>query len=382
MTAGAEQDAQRMRVALRLARRGLGLTAPNPSVGCVIARDGRVLGRGVTQPGGRPHAEQVALAQARAAWGAEALRGATAWVTLEPCAHHGRTPPCADALVAAGVSRVVSTVEDPDPRVRGRGFAALRAAGLEVTTGVLAEEALALNVGFFTRLALGRPHVTLKLAATLDGRIATASGESRWITGPEARARTHLMRATSDAVLVGAGAARTDDPMLDVRLPGLEDRRPLRIVADGGLSLSLMSRLVRSARERPLLLMHREGAARERRDALRALGVEMLAIEDRNGELTLSDALARLGARGATRVLCEGGGRIAAALLRDDLVDEIAWFSAGAVLGADSAPAVGRLCVERLASAPRFGLTSHERLGADTLSVWTRPLQGLRWSPA
>ncbi|SDZ88247.1 diaminohydroxyphosphoribosylaminopyrimidine deaminase / 5-amino-6-(5-phosphoribosylamino)uracil reductase [Rubrimonas cliftonensis] len=371
-----------MRAALSLAQRGLGLTAPNPTVGCVIAKDGRVMGRGVTQPGGRPHAEQVALAQARAAWGAEALRGATAWVTLEPCAHHGRTPPCADALAAAGVSRVVSTVEDPDPRVRGRGFAALRAAGLEVTTGVLADEALALNVGFFTRLALGRPHVTLKLAAALDGRIATASGESRWITGPAARARTHLMRARSDAVLVGAGTARTDDPMLDVRLPGLEGRRPLRIVADGGLSLSLMSRLVRSAGERPLLLMHREGAARERRDALRALGVEMLPTGDRNGELLLSDALARLGARGVTRVLCEGGGRIAAALLRDDLVDEIAWFAAGAVLGADAAPAVGRLCVERLANAPTFTLSSHERLGGDTLSVWTRPLPGLRWSPA
>ncbi len=375
MTAGeAEQeDVARMRAALDLARRGLGTTWPNPSVGCVIARDGVVLGRGATRPGGRPHAEQEALAQARARFGAQALQGATAWVSLEPCAHHGRTPPCADALAHAGIARVVSTFEDPDPRVQGRGFAALRAAGLRVDVGVLAEEARALNAGFLTRLAQGRPFVTLKLAASLDGRIAHETGESRWITGPQARARVHLMRARADAVLIGAGAARADDPMLDVRLPGLEARRPVRVVADGGLSLSLMSRLARSAGAAPLWLLHRRGAERARREALDALGVRL--IETRataSGEVDLGAALSALGAEGVTRLLCEGGGRIAAALLRADLVDEIAWFTAGAAIGAEGAPAVAHMALPDLAAAPRFGLQGVETLGGDVLSLWAR----------
>ena len=372
MTPAAE-DVARMRAALALARRGLGSTWPNPSVGCVIARDGLVLGRGVTQPGGRPHAEQAALAQARERWGAEALRGATAWVTLEPCAHHGRTPPCAAALAEAGIARVVSTVEDPDPRVDGRGFAALRASGIAVDAGVLAAEAQALNAGFMTRMRLGRPFVTLKLAATLDGRIATAGGESRWITGPAARARVHLMRAEADAVLVGAGTARTDDPLLDVRLPGLTDRSPVRVVIDSGLSLSLMSRLARTARRGPVWLLHRAGADARRRESLAELGVETIAVEDDDGELRADAALAALGARGVTRVLCEGGGRLAASLLRAGLADEIAWLTAGAAIGADGAAAVGRLALARLADAPRFALMDAERLGDDVLTLWRRP---------
>ncbi|WP_333831699.1 bifunctional diaminohydroxyphosphoribosylaminopyrimidine deaminase/5-amino-6-(5-phosphoribosylamino)uracil reductase RibD [Rubrimonas sp.] len=369
--ATAEEDLARMRDALGLARRGLGTTWPNPSVGCVIARDGATLGRGATQPGGRPHAEQVALAQARARYGAEALRGATAWVSLEPCAHHGRTPPCADALAKSGIARVVSTVEDPDPRVRGRGFAALRAAGVAVETGICADEARRLNEGFLLRLAEGRPHATLKLAASLDGRIAHETGESRWITGPQARARVHLMRARADAVLIGAGAAREDDPMLDVRLPGLEGRRPVRVVADGGLSLSLMSRLARSAGDAPLWLLHRPGVDPARRAALAGLGARPVEIAAaRSGEIDMAAALTFLGGEGLTRLICEGGGRIAAALLRAGLVDEIAWFSAGVAIGAEGLPAVAHLALPDLAAAPRFALDRVETLGEDVLSLW------------
>jgi diaminohydroxyphosphoribosylaminopyrimidine deaminase/5-amino-6-(5-phosphoribosylamino)uracil reductase len=360
-----------MAAALGLARRGLGAVWPNPSVGCVIARDGRVLGRGFTQPGGRPHAEQVALAEARRRWGAAALEGATAWVSLEPCAHHGRTPPCAGALAEAGVARVVSTVPDPDPRVNGRGFAALRAAGVAVETGVLAAEARALNAGFLSRIERGRPWVTLKLAASLDGRIAMSTGESRWITGPEARARVHLMRAETDAILIGAGAARADDPALDVRLPGLGHRRPVRVVADGGLGLPLLSRLARTAREAPLWLICRAAADPARRAALESMGAETLATPtDAHGEIDLGAALAALAARGITRVLCEGGGRIAAALLRDGLVDELHWFSAGLAIGAEGAPAVARTGLAALAEAPRFRLVAVETLGADVLGIW------------
>jgi len=365
-----DHDAARMRSALALARRGLGTTWPNPSVGCVIAREGRVLGRGFTQASGRPHAEQVALAQARDRWGPESLRGATAWVSLEPCAHHGRTPPCADALIEAGVRRVVSTIDDPDPRVSGRGFARLRDAGVTVDTGLMAEAARALNAGFLSRLARGRPWVTLKLAASLDGRIATAQGESRWITGAQARARVHLMRAEADAVLIGAATARADDPELDVRLPGLAARSPVRVIADGALSLSLVSRLARSARERPLWLLHRAGVDAARARALRDAGATLIETPDIGGELDIAAALRALGARGVTRVLCEGGGRIAAALLRDGLADEIAWFSAGLALGADGGAAVGRLDLAALADAPRLTLASVETLGEDVLSVW------------
>jgi diaminohydroxyphosphoribosylaminopyrimidine deaminase/5-amino-6-(5-phosphoribosylamino)uracil reductase len=371
MTGRAAEDAARMAAALALARRSLGAVWPNPAVGCVIAKDGVVLGRGATQSGGRPHAEQVALAQARARWGEAALRGATAWVSLEPCAHHGRTPPCADAMAEAGIARVVSTVEDPDPRVAGRGFARLRAAGVAVETGVLAEESRRLNAGFLSRIERGRPWMTLKLAATLDGRIATVAGESRWITGEAARARVHLMRAESDAILIGAGSARADDPALDVRLPGLEGRRPVRVVADGRLGLPLLSRLARTARERPLWLLCREGADAARRAALEGLGAEVIALPgDDRGEADLAVALEALARRGLTRVLCEGGGRIAAALIRGGLVDELAWFSAGTALGAEGAPAVARLGIERLAAAPRFALDSVETLGPDVLSVW------------
>jgi diaminohydroxyphosphoribosylaminopyrimidine deaminase/5-amino-6-(5-phosphoribosylamino)uracil reductase len=367
LTPGAD-DARWMRAALTLARRGLGRSAPNPAVGCVIVNDGRLVGRGWTQPGGRPHAERMALDMAGAA-----ARGGTAYVTFEPCAHHGRTPPCAEALVAAGVARVVAPMEDPDPRVSGKGFEALIADGIVVDTGLMAAEAAALNVGFLTLHARGRPHVTLKLAATLDGRIATASGESRWITGPAARLRVHLMRAEADAVLIGAGTARADDPTLDVRIAGLEAASPLRVVMDGGLSIPLTGRLAQTAANIPTLIFHHEDADAGRIAALHQCGVATEALTaDANGALDPVVLMRALGARGITRVLCEGGGRLAATLLTADLIDEIAWFTAGAAIGGDGAPAIGAFGLSRLAEAPRFARVSVTSVGADVLSVWRR----------
>ncbi|MBX6375722.1 MAG: bifunctional diaminohydroxyphosphoribosylaminopyrimidine deaminase/5-amino-6-(5-phosphoribosylamino)uracil reductase RibD, partial [Acetobacteraceae bacterium] len=244
-----------MRAALALARRGLGNAWPNPAVGCVLVRDGRVVGRGWTQPGGRPHAETEALRRA----GPEGARGATAYVTLEPCSHHGRTPPCCDALIAAGVARVVVALQDPDSRVNGRGIARLRAAGIAVETGLCEAEARAINAGFIRRIHLGLPLVTLKLATTLDGRIATATGESRWITGPEARREAHALRARHDAVLVGSGTVLADDPDLTCRLPGMAKTPVLRVVADSRLRTPPAARLVATARQVPTWIVTRPG---------------------------------------------------------------------------------------------------------------------------
>lgn len=358
---GAASDVRWMRAAIALGRRGLGRVWPNPAVGCVIVKDGLVLGRGWTQPGGRPHAETMALTQA-----GPAARGATAYVSLEPCAHHGKTPPCVDALAAAGVARVVSPMEDPDPRVAGKGFAALRVSGIEVDTGLLAEEAEAANEGFLMRQRTGRPFVTLKLAATLDGRIATASGESRWITGPAARTRVHLMRAQADAIMVGAGTARADDPTLDVRLEGLEDRHPVRVVFDRDLALSSDCRLA-TVGAAPVWRVC-DNAAHG------ALWGEALAVPYGDDGADLPAAFAALGSRGVTRVFCEGGGGLAASLLRADLVDELVWMSAGGAIGAEGAASVGAMSLANLADMRRFELVHGEALGPDLMSVW-RPLR-------
>lgn len=359
-----------MQGALALARRSLGRTWPNPAVGTIIVKGERVLGRGATAPGGRPHAETIALVQARERFGAEALRGATAYVSLEPCAHHGRTPPCTGALIEAGIGRVVFPMIDPDPRVSGRGAEALKAAGVEACAGVMADAAQQLNAGFISRLERGRPHLVLKLAATLDGRIATRTGESRWITAPAARRRAHLMRATHDAVLVGAGTVRADDPMLDVRLPGLADRAPVRIVADGALSLPLTGQLARTARDQPLWVVHRAEVDVERRTAFEDLGALTIEAPADQGVISMPGMMSLLVERGITRLLCEGGGRLAASLLAAGLVDEIALFSAGKVVGGDGAPAVQGFGLERLAEAPGFELAHVEAIGDDLLSWW------------
>jgi diaminohydroxyphosphoribosylaminopyrimidine deaminase/5-amino-6-(5-phosphoribosylamino)uracil reductase len=363
---GTSDHSRLMAAALALGDRGRGTTWPNPSVGALVVRfeDGRpvVVGRGWTRPGGRPHAETEALARA-----GSAARGATAYVTLEPCAHHGRTPPCAGALVAAGVGRVVSALTDPDPRVSGRGHAALRAAGIAVTEGVRAAGARALQAGFLSRVTRGRPILTLKLALSLDGRIATASGESRWITGPAARAQVHGLRATHDAVLVGGGTARADDPALTVRGFG-PVRQPVRIVASRGLGLPRDGQLARTAREVPLWLAHAEGAPGAA--AWEALGARLFPLPEAAGGIDPAALLAATGQAGLTRVLCEGGGSLAASLLRAGLVDEIVTFTAGVALGAEGRPGLGPLRLDRLADAPRFRLVALDRAGPDLVARW------------
>jgi diaminohydroxyphosphoribosylaminopyrimidine deaminase / 5-amino-6-(5-phosphoribosylamino)uracil reductase len=358
-------DADHMAHALRLAARGLGNTWPNPAVGCVIVKDGQVVGRGWTQPGGRPHAEVRALEQA-----GETARGATAYVTLEPCAHHGHTPPCADAIIAAGIARVVTALTDPDPRVSGKGHQMLRAAGIAVTEAVLTPEATRLNAGFLKRVTRGLPFVTLKLATTLDGRIATRTGDSRWITGPLARRKVHALRLAHDAVMVGSGTALADDPDLTVRDMG-QPRQPVRIVIDSQLRHSPDSRLGRTARQAPVWLLHGPSAPAAARTAWQATGAQLIECPATTGHLDLTAALSTLASKGLTRILCEGGGGLGAALLRAGLVDNIAKFSAGAIIGAEGQPALGPLGLTALSDAPRATLRETQAIGPDTYSLWS-----------
>ncbi|MBK1635742.1 riboflavin biosynthesis protein RibD [Rhodovulum adriaticum] len=356
-----------MALALSLGARGLGRVWPNPAVGCVIVRDGRIVGRGWTAPGGRPHAEPIALAQA-----GDAACGATAYVSLEPCSHHGKTPPCANALIAAGIARVVTALEDPDPRVAGRGHDMLRAAGIEVTVGILADAARRAHRGFLLSRETGRPMLTLKLATSFDGRIATASGESQWITGPKARRMVHALRARHDAVLVGGGTARADDPQLTVRGLGVPTQ-PVRVIAAAGLDLPENGKLAASAAASPLWLCHAPDAPAQRKAAWAARGARLIQIDsDPQGRLIPQALMRALGAAGLTRVFCEGGGQLAAALLSANLVDELAGFTAGLALGAEGRPALGAMALDRLADAPRFRLIETRRVGADALHLWER----------
>jgi diaminohydroxyphosphoribosylaminopyrimidine deaminase/5-amino-6-(5-phosphoribosylamino)uracil reductase len=351
-------DRRFMALALALARRGLGNVAPNPAVGCVIVQGSIIVGRGWTQPGGRPHAETQALAQAGAA-----ARGATAYVTLEPCAHQGATPPCAVALAQAGIVRVVSATTDPDPRVSGRGHALLRRAGVEVLEKLLEAEARALNAGFLLHVTEGRPWLTLKLAVTLDGRIATADGASRWITGPEARRAVHLMRGQHDAVMVGIGTALADDPNLTARDLGLA-WQPIRIIVDSQARLSADSALARTAAEVPVWICH--SAPAQPMPGLRLIRCAATTA----GQVDLADALQRLGAAGLTRIFCEGGAGLAAGLLSTGLADEVVCISAGRFFGAGGTPSVAEIGDVVLPSAPDFHLVEHRRLGDDVLHRW------------
>jgi diaminohydroxyphosphoribosylaminopyrimidine deaminase / 5-amino-6-(5-phosphoribosylamino)uracil reductase len=357
-------DTDHMAHALRLAARGLGNVWPNPAVGCVIIRDGIVVGRGWTQPGGRPHAEVRALEQAGAA-----AESATAYVTLEPCAHHGHTPPCAEALIAAKVARVVTALTDPDPRVSGKGHQMLRAAGIIVTENVLGPEATHLNAGFLKHVTKGLPFVTLKLAASLDGRTATATGESRWITGPEARRKVHAMRLSHDAVMVGSGTARADDPDLTVRDMGAV-RQPVRIVLDRMLKHSPESRLGRTAKDHPVWLLHSPAAPVAARSAWEAKGATLIETPETYGHLDLTPALKTLAQKGLTRILSEGGSTVAAALVKAGLVDEMALFNGGVVIGAEGHSAIGPLGLDTLALAPHPIQRETHLLRPDIYSLW------------
>ena len=356
-----------MRAALALARRGLGNTWPNPSVGCVVVKDGRVVGRAITAPSGRPHAEPAALEAAGAA-----ARGGTAYVTLEPCCHWGRTPPCTDALIASGVARVVIATRDPDPRVDGAGIARLRAAGIQVEEGVLQAEADEIAAGFGLRVRHGRPLVTLKLASTLDGRIATRGGESRWITGEAARKAAHALRGRHDAVLVGVGTVLADDPELTCRISGYRPNPIVRVVADSHLRTPLTSRLVRTAQDMPTWMLIRPGTGAERRRGFADAGVKLIEVAGGSIGVEPAEALRALGEPGITRVLVEGGAQLAASLLRAGLVDRIAWFHAPAILGADGWPAVQGFGVAILDAMPRFTRIGETPLGDDMLTEFAR----------
>jgi len=356
-----------MRVALSLAGRGLGRVWPNPAVGCVLVRDGRIVGRGWTQPGGRPHAETEALARADAMAG-----GATAYVTLEPCSHHGVTGPCSAALIAAGIARAVIAIEDPDPRVHGQGIAALRAAGVDVATGILADEAAELNRGFLLRVSEGRPLFTLKLATSLDGRIATRTGDSKWITGEDARRNAQMLRASHDAVLVGSGTALADDPALTCRLPGMAGRSPLRLVADARLRLPSAGQLVRTARELPTWVQTAAAADPAKRAALEAAGVRTIEVATgADGSLDPRAMAQALAGRGLTRVMIEGGGRLAAAFLRAGLIDRLCWFTAPKIIGGDGLAAVHDLALDAIADARVFQRQQHRGLGSDILGAYS-----------
>ena len=361
-----------MRIALALGRRNLGNTAENPSVGCVIVAgsDGthRVIARGWTAPGGRPHAETVALERA----GTEA-RGATAYVTLEPCAHTGKTPPCADALIGAGVARVVVGATDPDPRVGGRGLERLRQAGIDVTTGVLADEARRDLAGFLSRIERSRPEVTLKLAASADGKIAAAPGETTSITGTEARARGHLIRARSDAIMVGRGTVMADDPSLTCRLPGLEDRSPVRVVLDSALAMPLDSKLVRTAGDVAVWIYCADTADEDKARALRAAGVDVTCVgTDGAQRPDVGAVLRNLAGRGINTLMVEGGAGVARTMVDRGLVDRVALFRSAAAVGEQGVGALGDLSLDIIVSSDRYAAAGSETCGKDRLDWYAR----------
>lgn len=368
-----ETDLHFMDVAFALGRRGLGRTWPNPSVGALVVRRAAegpiIVGRGWTQAGGRPHAETEALRRA-----GEAARGATLYVTLEPCSHHGRTPPCADAIVTAGIARVVSTLADPNPQVAGAGHWRLAENGLVVEVGVGAEAARRDHAGHIRRVTDGRPHVILKLAISSDGKAGLAGRRPAPITGEPARQRVHLMRATSDAVLTGIGTVLADDPQLTCRLPGMADRSPVRVVLDSRLRLPLDGKLAASAATVPLWLMAGESAPRDREQALRARGAEVLRVRAFEQGLDLDAVLRTLAERGITRLMVEAGPIAAAAFVRADLVDEAVVFRAPTAIGPGGIDAIEGLPLAALTASPRLVQTATDRAGDDVIESFARPV--------
>jgi diaminohydroxyphosphoribosylaminopyrimidine deaminase / 5-amino-6-(5-phosphoribosylamino)uracil reductase len=342
------EDARFMALAFALGRRGLGRTWPNPAVGAVIVKDGVIVGRGWTQPGGRPHAETEAVRRA-----GSAARGATLYVTLEPCSHHGKTAPCADAIVSAGISRVVSALVDPNPEVAGAGHWRMAQAGIVVEVGIGAEQARRVHAGHIRRVQAGRPHVILKLAVSADGKVAGSDRRPIAISGEAARALVHLMRSRNDAVLTGIGTVLADDPLLTCRLPGVSS--PVRIVLDGTLRLPLASKLVATARQAPLWVVTGETAE----DAT-------------DGKLDLANVLELLARRGITRLMVESGPVLAAALLRADLVDEAVLFRSPKLIGPEGLDALDGLPFSALTQSRRVKAVGRETIGADTVETFER----------
>ncbi|HLX14771.1 MAG TPA: bifunctional diaminohydroxyphosphoribosylaminopyrimidine deaminase/5-amino-6-(5-phosphoribosylamino)uracil reductase RibD [Bradyrhizobium sp.] len=363
-------DRRFMQLALALGRRGLGRTWPNPAVGAVVVKDGVIVGRGWTQAGGRPHAEPVALAHA-----GEAARGATLYVTLEPCSHLGKSPPCTDAVIVAGIKRVVSAIEDPNPEVAGQGHARLRAAGIAVDIGLGAAEAAHDHAGHFRRVRDKRPHVILKLAVSADDKIAAAGHKPVAVSGEAAKSRMHLLRAQCDAILVGVGTVLSDDPLLTCRLPGMEARSPVRVVLDRALRIQGTSRLVRSARAMPLWVMTSslaEAASAMRLGAAGAQVIRVAAASAPKPGLDLLTVLHALAERGITRLLVEGGARVASSFVSAGLVDEFWLLRGSQPIGTDGVAALERMPLTSLTQSPGFRVRASESLESDTLTIYER----------
>jgi diaminohydroxyphosphoribosylaminopyrimidine deaminase / 5-amino-6-(5-phosphoribosylamino)uracil reductase len=362
-------DARFMQLALTLGRRGQGRTWPNPAVGAVVVKDGVIVGRGWTQPGGRPHAEPDALKRA-----GEAARGATLYVTLEPCSHFGKSPPCVDAVIASGIARVVSAIEDPNPEVAGQGHAKLRAAGIVVDVGPGAAEAARDHAGHFRRIRDKRPHVILKLAVSADDKIGAVGHKPVAITGEAARTRVHLLRAQCDAILVGIGTVLADDPVLTCRLPGMEAFSPVRVVLDRALRVPGTSRLVHSARRTPLWIMTSDFADAPAAMKLGAAGAQVFRVAATNTPpgLDLPEVLRALSEKGISRLMVEGGARVASSFVSAGLVDE-AWLLRGPdTVGADGVPALDALPLSALTGSPALKVRASESVGKDTLTIYER----------
>jgi diaminohydroxyphosphoribosylaminopyrimidine deaminase/5-amino-6-(5-phosphoribosylamino)uracil reductase len=363
-------DQRLMQLALTLGRRGQGRTWPNPAVGAVLVKDGVIVGRGWTQPGGRPHAEIEALKHA-----GDAARGATLYVTLEPCSHFGKSPPCADAIIAAGIARVVSAIEDPNPEVAGQGHARLRAAGIVVDVGLSAREAAHDHAGHFRRIRDKRPHVILKLAVSSDEKIGAAGRRPVAISGDAAKARVHLLRAQCDAILVGIGTVLADNPLLTCRLPGMEAQSPVRVVLDRALRIPGSSRLVHSARETPLWIMTSKLAEAPAASRLGASGAQLIRVAATTTPppgLDLKAVLHALSEKGITRLLVEGGSRVASSFVAAGFVDEVWLLRGEGSIGAEGVAALDALPLSTITQSPELKVRASESLGRDTLTIYER----------
>lgn len=345
-----------MRAAIVLARKGLGSTSPNPAVGAVIVRDNKIVARGYHRKAGLPHAEVEALRVAGAA-----AKGAALYVTLEPCCNWGRTPPCTEAIIRSGIKKVVAGMMDPNPGVSGRGTRALRAAGIEVVSGVIEDECNRMNEGYIKHITTGLPFVTLKLASTLDGRIATSRGESRWITGQEARGCVHRLRAINDAVMVGVSTVLKDDPELTVRLA--RGRDPLRVVLDSTLRIPLRAKVFKKGAR--LLIFTTSGAGMAKASMVVEEGAEVITVPVSKDGVDIKRVLKELGKRGVASVLVEGGGRVAASLIKKRLADKLVLFISPMALGSDGLPSIGPLGINRLKDAPRLERMAVRKIGHD-----------------
>jgi diaminohydroxyphosphoribosylaminopyrimidine deaminase/5-amino-6-(5-phosphoribosylamino)uracil reductase len=359
-------DHRFMQLALALGRRGLGRTWPNPAVGAVVVKNGVIVGRGWTQPGGRPHAETEALKRA----GKDA-KGGTLYVTLEPCSHQGKTPPCVDAIIRAGIARVVSSLEDPNPEVAGQGHAKLRERGIAVEMGLGGEEAAHQHAGHIRRMREGRPQVLLKLAASADGKAGLPGRKPAAITGEPARARVHQIRAEADAILVGIGTVLSDDPHLTCRLPGMIEQSPVRVILDARLRIPLATSIVGTARETPTWVFTAPNTSAMAGDILKAKGVEVFRVESKDGRLDLGAVLESLAQRGITRLMVEGGPTVAAAFVKADLVDEVALFRSANPLG-EGIDALEGMPLTELTKSAKLKPVATETIGGDTLELFER----------